>query len=279
MRAEPVFTGITDEAATGLPGQIAAARNLGWDTVELRTIDGLAIAELGDARFGEVASALDRAGLGVVCVASRIGGWARSTFEADLVELDVLAARCVRLGARYVRIMSYPDEQQSEREWAVSVCHRIAVLAERAERAGLVLLHENCAGWAARDADRMLELLRVADSPALKLLFDTGNGVPYGYSSWQLLTEIAAHVAHVHVKDAIGDPERHEYTLPGAGQAEIAACVRILRDHDYAGAWSLEPHLSVRPHERGRLADDAMETFARSATALRELVTSEWATA
>lgn len=278
--AEPVFTGLTDEAATSLPGQIAAAQGLGWDTIELRTVDGLALADLSDARFAEVASALARAGLGVVCVASRIGGWARpvtGAFEPDLTEFDVLAKRCALVGTRYVRIMSYPNAGRPEREWAGTVLRRVAVLAERAEKAGLVLLHENCAGWAAERADRTLELLHAVGSPALKLLFDTGNGVPHGYSAPALLAEIAPHVAHVHVKDAAGTPQRHEYTLPGRGDAGVPACVRILREHGYAGGWSAEPHLSIRPHESGRLAGNAAETFARAGAAMRDVVTAAWA--
>jgi sugar phosphate isomerase/epimerase len=115
---------------------------------------------------------------------------------------------------------------------------------------------------------KMLDLLDSVGSPALKLLFDTGNGVAYGYNGYELLGEIVRHVAHVHVKDAVGD----RYTVPGQGAARVADCVELLRAGGYAGAWSLEPHLAIRPHEPGELADDAAPVFVSAGRAMAELL-------
>nr|WP_246019377.1 sugar phosphate isomerase/epimerase family protein [Saccharothrix australiensis] len=269
--AEPICAGITDEAAPDLAGQLAVLAELGWSHVELRTLDRRPVAELGRREFTEVAKALADHGVRVVCLASRIGGWARpvtTPFADDLDELDVLLRRCGELGAPYVRIMSYPNDGLSEPAWRDRVLCRVAALAERARAAGVVLLHENCAGWAGASADRMLELLREVDSPALRLLFDTGNGVPHGYDGLAVLAEIAPHVAHVHVKDAVGD----RYVPPGQGAARVAECVELLRANGYRGAWSLEPHISLRPHEPGGLADDAAETFVAAGRAMVRLL-------
>ncbi|MEU2308408.1 sugar phosphate isomerase/epimerase family protein [Streptomyces misionensis] len=271
------LTGIGDEAAPGADGQLAALRRLGWTTVELRNIDGTALADLSPAAFGALARRLADAGVTVTAVASRIGNWSRPVtgdFGRDLAELDVLAERCAALGCRLVRIMSYPNDGLTEGDWADRVLARTAVLADRAERAGLVLVHENCAGWAGDRADRALRLLRAVDSPALRLLFDTGNGVPYGYDAPQMLRELAPHVAHVHIKDAVRLPDGSTaYTLPGEGEAGVARCLRILADHGYTGALSLEPHLAVRPHEGlTRAGGDAADLFVRAGRALAALL-------
>jgi sugar phosphate isomerase/epimerase len=271
------LTGIGDEAAPGADGQLAALRRLGWTTVELRNIDGTALADLSPAAFGALARRLADAGVTVTAVASRIGNWSRPVtgdFGRDLAELDVLAERCAALGCRLVRIMSYPNDGLTEGDWADRVLARTAVLADRAERAGLVLVHENCAGWARDRADRALRLLRAVDSPALRLLFDTGNGVPYGYDAPQMLRELAPHVAHVHIKDAVRLPDGSTaYTLPGEGEAGVARCLRILADHGYTGALSLEPHLAVRPHEGlARAGADAADLFVRAGRALTALL-------
>ncbi|MFE2072393.1 sugar phosphate isomerase/epimerase family protein [Streptomyces misionensis] len=271
------LTGIGDEAAPDADGQLAALRRLGWTTVELRNIDGTALADLSPAAFGALARRLANAGVTVTAVASRIGNWSRPVtgdFGRDLAELDVLAERCAALGCRLVRIMSYPNDGLTEGDWADRVLARTAVLADRAERAGLVLVHENCAGWAGDRADRALRLLRAVDSPALRLLFDTGNGVPYGYDAPQMLRELAPHVAHVHIKDAVRLPDGSTaYTLPGEGEAGVAGCLRILADHGYTGALSLEPHLAVRPHEGlTRAGGDAADLFVRAGRALAALL-------
>ena len=271
MPAELVLAGMTDEAAHDLATQIEVLTELGWSAIELRTVDRLAVADLTDDRFAAAATALADNGVRVTCLDSRIGNWARpitADFEQDLAELDVLARRAQALGTRYVRIMSYPNDGLSDHEWRAGVITRIKALAHRAEAAGVVLLHENCSGWAGTSAERMLELLDEVASPALKLLFDTGNGVAHGYDGFDLLCEIAGHVEHVHVKDA----DTHGFTIPGEGVARVADCVKLLRANGYQGAWSLEPHLALRPHEPGELAADAVASFLAAGRAMADLL-------
>jgi sugar phosphate isomerase/epimerase len=268
---DPVLAGITDEAASGIEGQISVLRALGWQAIELRNIDQVAIAELTDERFASVSAALSDGDLRVVCLASRIGSWARpisTDFRHDLAELEVLAKRARALGTRYLRIMSYPNAGLGDSDWRARVLERITVLADRAEHHGVTLLHENCSGWAGTNAGRMLELLDEVASPALKLLFDTGNGVAHGYDGFDLLADIVDHVAHVHIKDA----DERGFTIPGEGSARVADCVKLLRAAGYDGAWSLEPHLAMRPHEPGEPAPDAARRFIAAGRAMAGLI-------
>lgn len=247
-----VLAGIGDEAAADLPGQLAALHALGWRHLEVRTIDGVPIAALDDAAFARAVEQIRAADLTVVAVASKIGDWSRpitGDFSADLDELRVLARRCAALGTRLVRVMSYPSGGLAEPEWGRRARARLRDLARHAEDAGLVLAHENCTGWAGDRAARMLDLLTAVDSPALRLLFDTGNGVPYGYPSRPMLAAVLEHVVHVHVKDAVITPDGQVgYVPPGTGEADVAGCLRLLYAHGYTGALSLEPHIRLRPH-------------------------------
>lgn len=240
------LAGIGDEAGPSLAEQVAAVTALGWSAIELRTVDGIALADLDDAAFDAVAATVAEHGLDVVCVDSRIGDWSSEItddFSRDLEELRVLARRCRVLGARQVRVMSYPNAGLPPAEWERRVRRRLRELACRAEQADIALLHENCAGWAAEDAERMLALV----DDGLGLLFDTGNGVAYGYSGVELLAAIAPHVRHVHVKDGKAGPR---WTVPGRGDADVPGALALLAAHGYTGALSLEPHLALRPHER-----------------------------
>ncbi|MGW4133511.1 sugar phosphate isomerase/epimerase family protein [Amycolatopsis japonica] len=271
MPDDPVLAGITDEAAYDIGGQLSVLDTLGWKAIELRTVDREAVADLTDARFGAVATALSDSDVRVVCLASRIGGWSRpvgTDFRRDLEELDVLARRARAIGTGYVRIMSYPHDGLSDASWRALAIERITVLAERAEKQGVTLLHENCSGWAGTRAERMLDLLDEVASPALKLLFDTGNGVAHGYDGFDLLADIVGHVEHVHVKDA----DERGFTLPGQGSARVADCVKLLRANGYRGAWSLEPHLALVPHEQGVLAEGAAAAFVAAGRAMAGLL-------
>ncbi|MFI9024043.1 sugar phosphate isomerase/epimerase family protein [Streptomyces sp. NPDC053560] len=281
MCGEPPFprdrlAGIGDEAAPCLDGQLAALGRLGWGALELRSVDGTAVADLDDGTFRDVAARVRDAGLDVVCLASRIGNWARPVtgpFADDLAELDTLAERCDALDCRYVRIMSYPNDGLPEPEWAARAIDRVGCLADRAEQAGLTLLHENCAGWAGDRADRMLRLVREVGSPALCLLFDTGNGVPHGYDAFGTLEKVLPHVAHVHVKDAVRAPDGSvTYTLPGDGRARVADSLRLLLETGYTGTFSLEPHLAFRPHEGPDARDGAQDPFVEAGRRLERVL-------
>ncbi|HZB48656.1 MAG TPA: sugar phosphate isomerase/epimerase family protein [Mycobacteriales bacterium] len=246
---------VGDEAGPDLDSQLAAVGRLGWDLVELRNVDGQALADLPAAAFARLVDRLAAAGVGTVCVDSRIANWARPVtgpLSLDLAELHVLAERCPALGTRYVRVMSYPNDGLADADWGREAVRRLRLLTERAADAGLVLLHENCSGWAGRDADRVLQLLAEVDSPALGLVFDTGNGVEYGYDAYELLAELVAAVPekirHVQVKDAAGTADRPDYCWPGEGRCRVAECLRLLLDRGYRGVVSAEPHLLVRPH-------------------------------
>lgn len=268
------LAGITDEAGPDLDTQVEVTRRLGWDAVELRTVDGLAIADLSDAAFGSVVDRLAAAGLGTVCVDSRIANWARPVtgpFELDLTELEVLAERAPALGTRFVRVMSYPNDGLADADWGREAIRRMRLLTARAERAGLVLLHENCAGWAGSSAARALQLLAAVDSPALGLVFDTGNGLEYGYDARDMLAELldgaADRVLHVQVKDADGTADDPVYRYPGVGDQRVAEQLRLLAAAGYSGAVSIEPHMVVRPHdgewEPGPVGADVFVEYGR----------------
>jgi sugar phosphate isomerase/epimerase len=243
--------------------------------VELRTVDGHALADLDRAGCDRLVRAVHAAGLRVVCLDSQIGGWAGTIadpLDRDTDELAALAGLCAELGTGYVRIMSYPNAGLSGTDWRRAVVDRIRVLADLAASAGITLLHENCVGWAAASAERALDLLDAVGSPALRLLFDIGNGVAHGYDAASLLADLVPFVAHVHVKDAVGGGADTTYTLPGDGKAGVARCLRLLRAGGYPGALSIEPHLATRPHD-GRWADETgTASFTDAGRRLAELV-------
>lgn len=282
-RHEIAFAGIGDEAGDSIEEQLAAVERLGWKSIELRTVDGTALAELDEASFARLVATLDAHATRTVCVASQIGNWSRpitGSFAADIGELAILAVRCAALDTRYVRVMSYRNDGLAEADWGRRAVARLRELASRAEQAGLILLHENCTGWAAVDAARMLDMLDAVDSPAFGLLFDTGNGVAYGYDAHDLLAEVVEHVVHVHVKDVRGTREAPIYAPAGDGDARIAACLRLLLAAGYTGGWSIEPHVVLRPHEavagrRAQLDAGRLDGFLACGLALERLVRQE----
>lgn len=244
--------GISDEAGSALDVQIATHRELGWELIELRTVGGARVVDLPRQELAQVRSALRANGLRVAAIDTGIGGWGRTVrtpLRLDVEELKRAADCADVLGSRRLRIMSFQNDELSPEAWRGEALERIATLAEAARATDLVLLHENCQGWASQGPEQTLDMLRQIDSPHLRLLFDTGNPVAYGQSSLSFIHAVAGWVEHVHIKDALlpvgGEVE---YSLPGAGQAHVALCIDVLFRHGYRGAFSIEPHRAYAPH-------------------------------
>ncbi len=245
------FTGISDEAGAGIERQIAAHQALGWHSHELRGIDGKNLTDVDEATFAAVVAAVEAAKMTVCCFAAQLANWGRpinTDFAVDTAELTRAIPRMHRLGTKYIRCMSYPNDGRAEAAWRDEVVRRLRVLSRMAEDGGVVLLHENCNGWGGESPANTLELLERVDSPAFKLVFDTGN--PFGHKQDALayLRAVIDHVVHVHIKDGYLDGDKNVFTYPGEGSCQVETCVRTLIEHGYDAGYSIEPHLAAIIH-------------------------------
>lgn len=259
------FSGIADEAGTDIETQIKAHRELDWHHVELRNIGGIGVADLCERVFEEVVEKLTEAGLAVSCFASQLCNWSRSIAKhpaIDTGELERAIPRMQRLGCPFIRTMSYPNAGWPEEEWKQEVIARLKVLAKMCEDGGVTLAHENCNGWGGEGAPESLEMLEQVDSPALKLLWDTGNPVAHGQDPWVYYEAVKEHVVYVHVKDGVSEDGKITYTYPGEGQGCVKEVVADLLGRGYTGGFSIEPHLAAVVHE-GKAASEADSAYAR----------------
>jgi sugar phosphate isomerase/epimerase len=250
-----IFTGIADEASLDLGEQIRTHRALGWDTLELRLIGKTNVCDLDDADFEQVARTIAEEGMKVICFASSIANWSRpitSDFSRDLQELQRAAPRMRRLAVRLIRVMSYPNDGLEEREWRREAIRRSRELAAVAEGEGVVLVHENCSGWGATSPRNMRALIEEVDSPAYRVVFDTGNPAAEGHSAeeaWQFYREVRPYIEHIHIKDTRRDEKGAMiYTFPGEGANRIEDVLRDALATGYDGALSIEPHITSQIH-------------------------------
>lgn len=243
--------GIGDEAAAGLTDQIRIHTSLRLNGLELRTVDGRALHQLTDFEAATLAAQVLSAGLVVPVVDTPIGNWGTtigSPFVPDLAILRRTAAVASLFGCRHFRVMSYPNDGRPDAEWRAAAVDRLTRLTRLAEDLDVVLLHENCHGWASTSAVASVDLVTTVDSPHLRLLFDIGNGLAYGYEAKPFLRAVLPWVGHVHVKDGVRTAGGAEFGLPGDGEAGVADCVRLLTASGYTGWYSLEPHVAHIPH-------------------------------
>ena len=261
------FTGFTDEAERSLDGQISTLREVGWSAIELRLIDGKNICDFTDEEWKRTWDRLQKEQIQVVGFGGQIGNWARpidSDFSVDIDELKRVAPRMRQAGTRFLRIMSYPNSESnplSRSEWRIEAVRRLKELAKIAEGEGIILGHENCSGYG-DTPEGYLELVEAVNSPALQLIFDTGNNSLHDNNTevtWDYYQKCREQITHVHIKCA----------KPGENGDDFVTCYvdedpvqeRILKDLEatgYDGWLSIEPHIKAAIHA-GQDVDDSGE--------------------
>lgn len=280
------YSGIADEAAQDIEGQIQAHVELGWKHIELRNVESTNLTDLSDEEFDRVAKQVETAGLQVSCFASQIANWSRpidTDLEVDVSELRRAVPRMQRLGTKFIRCMSYPNSKPplEDQQWRRSVIERMKALVRIAEEGDVILVHENCDGWAGQGPSQSMELLREVGSPHLKLVFDTGNPVAHGQDTWEYYTGVRQEIAYVHIKDyrveaggKNADTEHPEVAcFPGEGAGHVRAIVRDLLSTGFDGGFSIEPHITSVIHlqqeaSNPRLAFDTYVEYGKKLEAL-----------
>lgn len=257
-----ILTGIADEAATDLPTQIQVHQELGWKEIELRQIDQKNVTfELTETEFDRAVDLLGEAGLTVTGLASAIGNWSRpisGNFQMDVDELKTAIPRMQKLGVRFIRTMSWTGDGVPEADWKKECLRRYQELVKMAEDGGIILCHENCAGWAGLSAEHSVELFEAIGNKHLAALFDIGNTISHGLHTLDYYHKIKPYIRYVHVKDAQAkamDEERTQFCLPGEGDAQLQAVLTDLLRSGYDGVISIEPHIASIIHLEGQKND------------------------
>jgi sugar phosphate isomerase/epimerase len=284
-----ILTGITDEAGALIDTQIKAVKELGWNTIEARSVEveGFPKANLhdiADEAFDLVEEKLKNGGVGVYCFGSTIANWGKKIDDPfDLSEVERAIPRMQRLGSQYVRIMSYAvreGEDQLEEERF----HRLREITKRFLDAGITPVHENCMNYGGMSWQHALKLLE--NVPGLKWVFDTANPVFNDDRSkpepmpkqdpWEFWTHLKEHTVHIHVKDAIWDDSKNDadYTLPGKGDGAVRRILSDALESGYDAGISIEPHLAVVFHDDSVKASDEeiYQSFIGYGKALMELL-------
>lgn len=292
MKSFPAFlTGFADEAGPDLATQIRATRELGWSAIELRNVrvpghETANVHDIPDAAFDLVVDQLAAAGVRVNCLGSALANGAkdiRKPFDADEASARRAAIRGRRLGADFVRIMSYPvgdvaDLREAER------FRRLREIVAIFAGSGVTVVHENCGNYGGMGVRYALRLLE--NVPGLRLVFDMGNTVsdldydrpaPHPrQDAWEFYRGVRDHIAYVHVKDAIWDDTSKSkvHVFPGQGEGHVRRILADLRQTGYTQALSIEPHMHAGLKSRPDLTpeENAYQTYVEYGRQLERLL-------
>lgn len=245
------LSGFGDEIDPNPAVQAAVLLALGASHIEVRSAWGVNVSEMTSNQMAVLKEVLDANGLFTSAVASPIGKVdIRLPVEHEVQRLQRIISVAERLDTKYIRIFSfYPADGQGPDDIREDVLTRMRALAEEAERAGVVLLHENEKGIYGDTPLRVLDIMTSVNSPALRVAWDNANFVQVGVKPYtEGYAMLRPYLEYLQVKDAM--MATGTVVPAGEGDGELEATIAALKADGYAGFASLEPHLDSA-HELG----------------------------
>jgi len=267
------LSGFADEIDADFTTQCEVASGLDLTFLELRSAWGVNILDLDDTQLDTMKQTLASHGLQVSSIGSPIGKiFIDEDFEPHLERMRHAAQVAQSFHAPHIRIFSFflrpganPVDHRDE------VLRRMRALADVAEEANVILLHENEKEIYGDVPQRCHDIVTSVDSPKLRLAWDPANFVQVGVRPFSEGYELLRpYVEYVQIKDAHASDG--SVVVAGAGDGEIIETVRALRDDGFDGFFSLEPHLGL-VHSSGGFS--GAELFTRAWRAFTDLLNAE----
>jgi 3-dehydroshikimate dehydratase len=264
------LSAFADEISPDPQEQIDVLDRCGVRHIELRSIHKTNVLDLTDLQVSEFKALLDRRGFHLSAIGSPIGKTKiDQPFDSVLKRLDRAIELCGVFRTKNIRIFSYylPEHGGNWKQWRGEVLSRMKAKADRAEKAGVRLLHENEHAIYGEDPDRVVDLFEQVKCPALRAVYDPANYVVGGFDpveSWQRTKQ---YTTHFHIKDWVAG-EKHG-CIAGEGQGRIPDVLKDANAAGYDGFATLEPHLMGGGPTGGVTGP---ELFPKAAAALKGIL-------
>lgn len=275
------ISAFADEIGPDPKQQIQVLKSCGVRHIEFRSIHGVNVLALDDARLAEFKALLDANGFSLSAIGSPIGKIkVDDPFEPHLEKFDRAIDLAKRFGTRNIRVFSYYPPDGFDGNWAPfrdEVIRRMIAKCERAEAAGVRLVHENEHRIYGDSPDRVVDLLgtlRKRFGPdTVGAAYDAANFVFCGYCPWEGWLKSREWVVHLHIKDW-RKGESHG-AIPGEGHGRIPESIADAKARGYVGYATMEPHLLGGGPTGGQTGP---ELFPKAVAAFKKILDAAGAT-
>lgn len=241
----PTLSAFADEISPNLEEALKVLKDCGLTCMDLRGIDEVNVLKLSDDQVNTARETLKRSGFTVGSIATPIGKVETTdAFEPQAGQMKRALELAKTLGSKFIRIFSFYLPKGAEpKSCRKEVVDRVGKLVQQAQGTGITVLLENEEGLYGDTIERCAEVIRAVKAPHLKLAYDPCNLVVIGHKPYTDSFSLAKkHLGYLHVKDWVR--ERKEMVPAGQGDAEWKPIIQALKDMNYDGIISLEPHLS-----------------------------------
>lgn len=243
--AKFVLSAFADEMSPLLDEQLAFLREQGIGLIELRNVDGKNCAQLTLEEADAIRAKLDAAGIELSALGSPYGKYPLDQpFEEHLAAFEHGLELCKRLRCRRIRMFSfYPPKGADVSAWRDEALHRLGVMLDLAQKAGVELVHENEKDIYGDVTERCVDLLEYFEG-RMGFVFDPANFVQCGVDTLAAYEALKDKITYLHIKDAL--VADGAVVAPGHGDGQVAkllALVDAAREDNVI--LTVEPHLTV----------------------------------
>jgi sugar phosphate isomerase/epimerase len=240
------LSAFADEISPDPAVQVDVLRNCNVRHIEFRSILKTNVLALTDHQIDEFKSLLDGNEFKLSAIGSPLGKIRiDEPLPPHLDKLDRAIELAKKFGTPNIRIFSYyPADGETDADWPKrrdEVLKRLGQMVERAETAGVRLLHENEHRIYGDSPDRVADLLEQIQSLSLGAVYDPANYVFCGYDPIAGWEKTRHRTVHFHIKDWVRGEEHGR--VAGEGHGRIADVLADAVSRGYDGFATLEPHL------------------------------------
>lgn len=226
----------SDEAGSSLSEQIAALKRNNIHFTEIRSVDGVNIAEISIEKARKYAEELKRNNIKVWSIGSPLGKIKiTDDFEQHLDVVRHIIELAKVFEADKVRMFSfYVNDHDKDRG---EVLLRLNKMVKLAHEHNIIFYHENekdIYGDTARYVADILDNVK-----GIKCIFDTANYIQCRQDIDEAMDMLLERTDYIHVKDALY--ETGEVVPPGLGDGKIEKLLSKTSDK----VLTVEPHLMV----------------------------------
>ncbi len=139
-----------------------------------------------------------------------------------------------------------PEEWDTQKDF---LAERVGELADYGASRGVTIAMEPHVGAIIDTPAKVLELLKIVNSPYLKVNFDISHFDIVGMTTEETVAALAPVSIHTHVKDQRGTAPNHEFLIPGEGPFDYVHYLKEMQAHGYDGFITAEVSFMVQGRE------------------------------
>lgn len=238
------ISGFSDEISENVDTQFRVIKKLGIGYFEPRGISGKNISELSGKELTDLKEKMRYYEIKASSIGSPVGKVRLAEdFEEHFRQFQQVVEAARVLDTKYIRVFSFYHENGAE--WSTDeraeILARLGRMIGYASEHDVILLHENEKDIYGDTVERCVDLMESLGCEHFRAVFDPANFVQCGQDTMEAYRRLRAHIAYVHIKDALFADG--SVVPAGMGDGNVRQLLSSLLKSGYTGFFSLEPHL------------------------------------